>query len=397
MTASECRVVAVIPARGGSKGVPGKNLRTVGGRSLISRAVMACSASRLVDLVYASTDDAAIAAAAQASGADVIWRPRDLAGDHASSESALLHALDHLATVGVQPEVLIFVQCTSPFINPGDLDAAVEMILTGHADTVFSGVATHEFLWREAPDVLGPKAAAVVGQNHDAASRPRRQDRRPDFRETGAFYAMRIDDFRRSGHRFFGTTAVVPVPELTSMEIDTPDDLVLANALATVLERAKPAALEVDAVVTDFDGVHTADTAYLDETGREAVRVSRSDGLGIARLRASGVPMLILSKECNPVVSARGRKVGVEVMQGVDDKAAALQEWLDEQGIPLRRTAYLGNDVNDLPAMQIVGWPVAVSDAHPRVRAAARLVLARAGGHGAVRELCDLVLDSHVK
>jgi N-acylneuraminate cytidylyltransferase len=148
----------------------------------------------------------------------------------------------------------------------------------------------------------------------------------------------------------------------------------------------------VDAVVTDFDGVHTDDTVLVGQNGEEFVTVSRSDGMGISRLRAAGVPVLILSTETNPVVSARARKLGVDVEQGSADKAATLTAWAEERGISLDRVAYLGNDVNDLACLELVGWPVAVPEAHPRVLAAARLVLAAPGGDGAVRELSDSVL-----
>ena len=396
MTAGErpIHVVCIIPARGGSKGVPGKNMRPVGGIPLIARAVSAALRSTLVDAVFVSTDDAAIAEAARQSGAGTILRPSELAQDTTSSEAALLHGLDHLADRNVHPEVLVFVQCTSPFINPADLDAAVTMVRQGRADTAFSGVATHEFLWRDADPSTAPGAGAMVGQNHDAALRPRRQDRRPHFKETGAFYAMAVAGFRTSRHRFFGCTAVVEVPQLTAIEIDSAHDLVLADALAWVAELPARPAVDVDAVITDFDGVHTEDTAYVDETGRESVRVSRGDGLGVSRLRDSGVPMLIVSKELNPVVTARARKLGVEVLQGVDDKATAVLSWLDSHQVAAARAAYLGNDVNDLEAMRVVGWPVAVHDARPEVQAAARVVLSQPGGKGAVRELCDLVLES---
>jgi YrbI family 3-deoxy-D-manno-octulosonate 8-phosphate phosphatase len=124
------------------------------------------------------------------------------------------------------------------------------------------------------------------------------------------------------------------------------------------------------------------------------VRVSRADGAGVEALRRAGVPVLILSRETNEAVSARGRKLGVEVRQGVRDKAAALREWSAATGIPLGRIAYLGNDLNDLPALALAGWPVAVADARPEVLAAARLVLSNSGGDGAVRELADLILRS---
>jgi YrbI family 3-deoxy-D-manno-octulosonate 8-phosphate phosphatase len=380
------RVVAIIPARGGSKGVPGKNLRRVAGRSLVQRAVDACLAATSIDAAYVSTDDAGIAQAAHGAGAEVIERPADLAGDTASSESALLHALDRLAAEGTEPEIVVFVQCTSPFIAPGDLDRAVGMIAGGQADSVFAAVATYEFLWRSGPD------GRASGINHDAAYRPRRQDREPHFRETGAFYAMSVAGFRAAQHRFFGRTAVVEVPELTAVEIDHAHDLTLASALAAAIDPRVP--VDVDVVVTDFDGVHTDDSAIVNEDGYEAVRVSRADGLGMERLRKAGIPILILSKETNKVVRARAAKLRVDVLYGIDGKAEAIRDWLRQQGVAPERAAYLGNDINDLAPMELVGWPIAVADAHPAVRRAARLVLSHTGGHGAVRELCDLVLEA---
>nr|WP_294690878.1 acylneuraminate cytidylyltransferase [uncultured Friedmanniella sp.] len=379
--------MVVIPARGGSKGVPGKNLRRVGGVPLVVRAVRACRAATRVDLVVVSTDDDAIADAAQGAGARVVRRPAALAGDTASSESALLHALDALE---VRPEVLVFVQCTSPFVDPGDLDAGVALVADGYAESAFAAVETYEFLWRGRPDAAGP--ALVSGVNHDATRRPRRQDRTPDWRETGAFYVLDVAGFRKAGHRFFGRTAAVAVPEHRALEIDTPAELAMAEALAALVDGPADEPVRVDAVVTDFDGVHTDDAALVDAAGLESVRVSRADGMGVAALRDAGVPVLIISKERNVVVSARGAKLGVEVLQGIDDKAAALTAWLDARGLDPARVAYLGNDVNDLGPLALVGWPVAVSDARPEVRAAARLVLDRPGGHGAVRELCDRVL-----
>jgi N-acylneuraminate cytidylyltransferase len=380
------RVVAVVPARGGSKGVPGKNLRRVAGRSLVQRAVDACVAAAAIDATYVSTDDAGIAEAARVAGAKVIERPADLSGDTASSESALLHALDQLAADGAEPEIVVFVQCTSPFIAPADLDRAVGMVAGGQADSVFAAVATYEFLWWSGPD------GQASGINHDAAYRPRRQDREPHFRETGAFYVMSVAGFRTARHRFFGRTAVVEVPELTAVEIDNEHDLTLASALAAAIDpRVR---VDVDVVVTDFDGVHTDDSATVDEDGYEAVRVSRADGLGVERLRKAGVPILILSKETNRVVRARATKLQVDVLHGIDGKAEVVLDWLSRQGVAPERAAYLGNDINDLGPMELVGWPVAVADAHPVVRRAARLVLSHSGGHGAVRELCDLVLEA---
>ncbi|WP_336205148.1 N-acetylneuraminate synthase family protein [Nonomuraea sp. LPB2021202275-12-8] len=371
------RVLAVVPARGGSAGVPLKNLAPVGGIPLVARAVRACLRAELVDEVVVSTDHAGIAEAAAQAGARVVDRPAELSGATASSESAVLHALDEL---GDDPEVVVLVQCTSAFINPDDLSAAVRTVLDGQADAVFSGLPTHEFLW----------TTTGAGINHDPSLRPRRQDLEAQVRETGAFYVMRTAGLREHGHRFFGEVAVQEVPSRHAVEVDTPEDLEIVRALAPFVDVPEP--IDVDAVITDFDGVHTDDRAYIDSDGREMVLVSRSDGMGVSLLRRSGVKVLVMSTEHNPVVAARARKLGVPVLQGLAEKRTVLRDWLTIEGLDPARVAYVGNDVNDLGPMAEVGWPIATPDAHPRVRAAARVVLTRPGGSGAVRELCDRVV-----
>lgn len=378
--------VAIIPARGGSKGVPRKNLLRVGGVSLVERAIRAATAAERVDLVVVSTDDDEIAELAAAAGARVIRRPAEISGDTASSESAVVHALDALESAGETVGAIVFIQATSPFIPSGSIDEAVTHIHEDRFDSVFSAHETYGFLWRR--DESG-MAAAI---NHDAAHRPRRQDREPHYLETGAFYVFQADGFRRGGHRFFGRIGIVEVPELSAVEIDDAQQLAVASAIAGLIDQSEP--IHVTAVVTDFDGVHTDDTALIDSDGREQVRVSREDGMGVSRLRRAGIPILILSTEVNPVVRARADKLKVPVLHGIEDKESALAAWAAENDIPLVDIAYLGNDVNDLGAMRIVGWPVAVANAHPEVRAAARVVLSRRGGHGAVRELIERVLSA---
>jgi YrbI family 3-deoxy-D-manno-octulosonate 8-phosphate phosphatase len=381
---SDATVVAVIPARGGSKGVPGKNLQRVGGVPLVVRAIRAARAAASVDTVLVSTDDPVIAELATEAGAIVVDRPAELSGDTASSEAALLHALEQ---ADGQPKVLVFIQATSPFIDPDDLDAAVTRVRGGECDVVFSAVTSHGFIW-------GEGAAGAVGVNHDASYRPRRQDREPEFLETGAFYVLRADGFRAARHRFFGRIGVAIVDPRSAIEIDTHDDLALARAIAPLLSRAEP--IDVDALVTDFDGVHTDDRVHVGVDGLELVTASRADGYGIEQLRTAGIPVLILSKERHPVVAARAAKLGVEVLQGVDEKSGALRSWAESRGIPLSRIAYVGNDLGDLPALHIVGWPIAVADAQSIVTAASRVVLEHPGGHGAVREVADRILAARI-
>ncbi|WP_069763490.1 N-acylneuraminate cytidylyltransferase [Streptomyces sp. LUP47B] len=398
--ASVRRVLAVIPARGGSKGVPAKNLAPVGGVPLVARAVRECLATRLVTDVLVSTDDQAIAAAAREVGAEVVLRPAAIAGDTATSEAAVLHALDtHEALHGAAVDVVVFVQCTSPFIVREDIDGVAAAIVEDGADTAVTVAPFHGFIWRDAETSQEAADAATGGGhgvNHDKSYRPRRQDRPQDFLETGAAYAMDAQGFRKHQHRFFGRTELVRTDPARVLEIDDPHDLARARALAPLFDADRAGALpsfgDVDAVVLDFDGTQTDDRVLIDADGKEFVSVHRGDGLGIAALRRSGLKMLILSTEQNPVVAARARKLKIPVLHGIDRKDLALKQWCEEQGIAPERVLYVGNDVNDLPCFALVGWPVAVASAHDVVRGAARAVTTVPGGDGAIREIASWIL-----
>lgn len=202
--------------------------------------------------------------------------------------------------------------------------------------------------------------------------------------------------FREHKHRFFGRTELVRTDPARVLEIDDPHDLARARALAPLFDADRPGALptadDIDAVVLDFDGTQTDDRVLIDADGKEFVSVHRGDGLGIGALRKSGLKMLILSTEQNPVVAARARKLQIPVLHGIDRKDLALKQWCEEQGIAPERVLYVGNDVNDLPCFALVGWPVAVASAHDVVRGAARAVTTTPGGDGAIREIASWIL-----
>ncbi|CAK7030977.1 MAG: Phosphoheptose isomerase [Desulfovibrio sp.] len=151
----------------------------------------------------------------------------------------------------------------------------------------------------------------------------------------------------------------------------------------------------VDLLVFDFDGVFTDNIVRVDQRGNEAVFCSRSDSLGIDMLHAACVPMLILSTETNPVVSARANKLRIPVEQGCGNKAAFLDGYMQQWGIEPRNVIYMGNDVNDLAAMRLVGCVAVPGDAHPAVRDIAHIVTSAPGGRGAVREVCEAICARH--
>lgn len=162
----------------------------------------------------------------------------------------------------------------------------------------------------------------------------------------------------------------------------------------TKLERVqKEVPQKVELVVFDFDGVFTDNKVFINQDGVESVICDRGDGLGIQMLKEAGIPMLILSTETNPVVLARAKKMAIPVEFGCQKKENFLENYLKENGINLENTIYVGNDLNDLVAMRLVGYSVAPSDSHTRVLKEATLVLKNKGGHGAVREFIEYLLN----
>lgn len=380
------KVAVVIPARGGSKGIPDKNLRLVGGRSLIRRAVEAALASRYSPRVYVSTDSRRIAHEASLAGASVIDRPAELADDRASSESALLHALEMIP----QPDILVLLQCTSPFVSAADLDLTVAPVSAGEADSTFTAIRSHGFLWRRDSD------GSAIGVNHDHLHRLRRQDRPYEVLETGAVYAMNVAGFLKHEHRFFGRSVAVEVDSARSMEIDELEDLEVARSLALLVDgRPTEPSLPLPRLLAlDFDGVFTDNRVHVNQEGQECVTSHRGDGMGIEMLKRH-IPIAVFSTEKNPVVSARCAKLGVPVVQGLGNgKEEALRVYCRDRDIALSDVMFVGNDLNDLECLRAVGFGVAVADAVEEVKRAAHLVLTRSGGDGAIREICDALIRS---
>ncbi len=219
-------VLAIIPARGGSKGLPRKNVLPLVGKPLIAWNIEAALGSKFINRVVVSTDDAEIAEIAREHGAAVIERPAALAGDSASSESALLHVLETLEKKErYQPELLVFMQCTSPLTTAPDIDRAIRKLIDENADSCLTAKRFHYFIWRE--DELGE----AQGVNHDKRIRQLRQEREPQYEENGAVYVMKTDGFRCTKHRFFGKTVLAEMPPEHCFEIDEPVDVKIAEML----------------------------------------------------------------------------------------------------------------------------------------------------------------------
>lgn len=211
----------------------------------------------------------------------------------------------------------------------------------------------------------------------------------PAFQELSTLRGYRLADEPRLGPE------PVVVPKYKGWSLRDPVErlgIEAAWAQTQAHDRLSRLPERIGALVMDFDGVLTDNHVTVDQNGVESVVCSRGDGFGLELLRKAGLPLLVISKERNPVVAARCRKLQIPCLQGIDDKLTALQTWASEQGLHARELIFVGNDVNDLECLQWVGSAVAVHDSHPEVLKVAHLVLEHDGGKGAIRELCELIL-----
>ncbi len=401
-------ILALIPARGGSKGIPRKNIRDFAGYPLIAWSIAAGQKSSLVTRVIVSTDDEEIAALARQFGAETPFlRPAEFSQDNTTDLPVFQHALAWLKEhEGYIPEIVVQLRPTSPIRPVGMVDAAIRVLLDHpEADCVRgvvpAGQNPHK-MWRLAEGGSGPMKPLLDVPGIPEPYNAPRQSLPPIYWQTGHIDAIRTKSILEK-HSLTGDVIypLVIDPRYT-VDIDTPQDwsryehLVSTGELEFVSpgRTRRPMPEKIELIVLDFDGVITDNRVYTDQDGREMVAASRSDSLLLKTLREKGVETVILSSEPNPVVAARAKKIGLESVQGVgiQAKGPALMRLLEQENVPAARVVYVGNDLNDLPCFEIAGWAVAVADAYPEVLRAADFVLSKTGGHGAVRELCEIIL-----
>jgi len=222
------QTVAIIPARGGSKGLERKNIHPVAGKPLLAWSVLQALDSKHVDRVFVTTDDPAIAEVARAYGAEVIDRPEHISGDKATSESALLHALEEIATRhGAEPETVVFLQATSPLRKPGDIDRAIEVFRREAADSLISVTRADDLtIWEQ-------RGSDWNSVNFDYRNRGMRQDRPSQFIENGSIYLFTPSVLREFGNRIGQKLSVYPMEFWQTWEIDTIEEVDLVEFYMT--------------------------------------------------------------------------------------------------------------------------------------------------------------------
>ena len=398
-------VLAIIPARGGSKGIPRKNIKSFAGYPLIAYSIAAGLQSELTTRVIVSTDDEEIAEVARKWGAQTPFlRPAEFAADNTLDLPVFQHALTWLKEhEGYVPDIVLQLRPTSPARPRTLLDDAIRLLMDHpEADSVRGVVPAGENphkMWRVDPET-GLMHGLLKVDGIDEPYNAPRQKLPVVYWQTGHIDAIRPERTFMAGDSMSGKN-ILPLfldPSFT-IDIDTPFDWVRYEWLVTHAgldmvwpgKRRRALPKEPKLVVFDFDGVMTDDCVILDQNGIESVRCSRADGAGIRMMHEKKIPMIVLSSERNPVVIQRCKKLGLECIHGVLKKGDTLVNYLKENQIDPDDVVYMGNDLNDLPCFPIVGCAVVPADAHARVRNEADLVLAHEGGNGAVRELCDIL------
>ena len=219
----QIKVLAIIPARGGSKGIPRKNVQLVAGKPLIGYTIEQALQTPSISRIVVSTDDAEITTISQQFGAEVVHRPKEISNDIASSESALIHVLNHLhETEAYEPDLVVFLQVTSPIRQSDDIENAIKLFLHKKTDSLLSVVKSHSWIWR----VIDEQPESF---NYNYRSRPRRQDRIPEYMENGSIYIFKPWVLFKFNNRLGGKITLYEMDEKSLIDIDEPWDLKLCE------------------------------------------------------------------------------------------------------------------------------------------------------------------------
>ena len=401
-------VLAIVPARCGSKGIPRKNIRLFAGYPLIAYSIAAALQAEIVTRVVVTTDDEEIAEVARQYGGETPFlRPAELAWDRTLDLPVFQHALTWLAEhEDYHPVAVVHLRPTTPLRPPDLVDRAVRILLEHpEADSVRGLTPAYQNpfkMWLMDSEDKPIRPLMTVPGIEEPYNAPR-QMLPSAYAHNGLIDIIRPATILKLNSMSGKTILPVMFDPGYDIDLDTPNDwrraeerIMRGGPLMVwpgVPRRPRPEKVEL--LILDFDGVLTDNRVWVDQDGREIVAANRSDSLWLNMLREKGVQVFVISKETNPVVAARCRKMNVPYIQGEDDKETALKKLLAGRGVDPARAVYCGNDVNDLPCFPLVGWAVAVADSAPEVVRQADFVLSRPGGHGAVRELCELILTGN--
>lgn len=378
--------VAFIPVRGGSKSIPLKNIKPICGRPLVYWTVKAACGCKAIDKVYIATDSEKIKETVESFGfekAVVIDRSAESASDTASTEFAMLEFAEKY-----EFDNIVLVQATSPLLQASDLDKGFDLYNENGVDSVLSAVRQKRFNWQVNEE------GYVNPTNYDVFKRPRRQDFDGYLVENGAFYICSKADLLRTKNRVSGNMKAVEMSEDTFFEIDDPSDWVIIEALMKKNGMEEKVQIpEIKMFLTDCDGCLTDGGMYYSEKGDELKKFNTRDGMGFKLLREKGIITGIVTSENVDLNRRRAKKLKLdELIAECTDKVKEVKGLCEKYGIKLENVAYVGDDINDLGVIKMVGFGCCPADAMPSVKEVAKYVTIVKGGEGVIREVTELLL-----
>ena len=406
----QIEILALIPARGNSKSISKKNIQEFAGYPLIAYSITSALRSKHVTRVIVSTDNEEIAYISREFGAETPFsRPEEIAQDDTMDFPVFEHALHWLEeNENYRPKIVVHLRPTSPVMPIGLIDDAIEGLINHpEVDSVRCVVPADQNpykMWHiDSNGILKPILKVDgLAESYNAP----RQKLPKTYWQTGHIDVIRRDTLLKKHSMSGGKIFPVLIDPKFAIDIDTTLDWIRAERLVNegILEmiypgkqpRAMPK--KVKMLVLDFDGVMTDDRVWVDQNGKETIAASRSDGMGLELLRKNtDIEVFVLSKETNPVVSARCKKLNIPVFQSVAEKEKALKELVKKKNIVLSDVVYVGNDVNDIECFSLVGFAAAPQDAFISVKRNADIVLEHPGGFGAVREICEMLIEKRLE
>jgi N-acylneuraminate cytidylyltransferase len=378
------KTIAFIPVRGGSKSIPLKNIKSLCGKPLVYWSIFALEKTKDIDETIVATDSDAIEHVVSSFNflkTKIYRRSMENASDTATTESVMLEYIGQSNLA--DNDIFVLVQATSPLTESKHFSEALELYHSGQYDSILTCVRNYRFFWNE----------DGTSKNYDYRRRPRRQNFDGQLMENGAFYINTVGNIRQSKNRLNGKIGIYEMPEYTAIEIDEPSDWIVLERLIQEYIESKESKKRIKLFLTDVDGVLTDGGMYYSENGNETKKFNTRDGMAFELLRNAGIKIGVITSENTKIVENRAKKLKVDyLVQGKREggKLAAAQIICNELGISLTETAYIGDDINCIELLSVVGLAACPADAVIAIRQIPNIVqLQRNGGNGCIRELVD--------
>lgn len=377
--------IAFVPARGGSKGIPGKNIKEFFGKPLIYWCLEGLARSKSIDEIVVATDSTEIEDVVLSFGFNqvkIYHRSAENANDTASTESVML---EYIEAQKLEPnDIFVLVQATSPFTKAKHFDEAFDLFNANKSESLLSCARIKRFFWSAGGNAI----------NYDFNNRPRRQDFDGTLVENGAFYINTVKNIIKYKNRLSGKIMTYEMPEYTVLEIDEEEDWIMGEMLMKKYHEPQTPKNEIKLFLSDIDGVLTDAGMYYTENGDELKKFSTYDGMGFKLLRESGIQTGLVTSEDRLLNKRRFEKMKLDhLYQGIKNKLEVVTNLCNDLGIELKNVAYIGDDINDLELLKHVGLAACPSNAREKIKSIPGIIqLSTPGGSGAVREFVEIIL-----